>query len=247
MSYDSSTLEEIRRRNFVNVHNITQGNIYTILTADVPTYINHHIQERKNAIYLNEYYTWGLSSPPRGQGIFYKEGIIRSSRSTVTPHHRLKSPAGNPSTHFLPSNESFIRSVIIGISCGRDFVMSALGFNFTVSLSLLFSDRSLQLLPIYRYNISTETNRHSLRSSSAFTNNRRQRLVSSPLLENPESQQMKRLGTCLNIESAQSSLRPIGWCKMQETEQIGRSNRSLRSINMNVRSASILTQKREPT
>lgn len=72
--------------------------------ADVLTYIFHHIQERKNTIYLNEYYTSGQSSPPRGYGIVYKVGVIRSSRSIITPHHQLKSPSWNPSIHFPPSN-----------------------------------------------------------------------------------------------------------------------------------------------
>lgn len=82
---------------------LPRGILYTIPTADLLTYIIHHIQERKNTIYLN---TSGLSSPPRGYGIVYKKGVIRSSRSTITPHHQLKSPSGNHSIHFPPSNET---------------------------------------------------------------------------------------------------------------------------------------------
>lgn len=49
-------------------HNIAWENIYTIVTADVLTYIIHHVQERKNTIYPNEYYTSGQSSPREDAG-----------------------------------------------------------------------------------------------------------------------------------------------------------------------------------
>lgn len=76
------------------------------------------------------------------------QGAIRSSRSTITPHDQLKSPSGNPSIHFSPSNGPSWEVSLLKFLGERYFVASALDFNFTEFIPRLFPDRSLYLLSV---------------------------------------------------------------------------------------------------
>lgn len=140
---------------------ISPRGIYTILTADLLTYIIHHIQERNNTIYLNEYYTSNLSSPPRGYGILYKEGI--SALLDLLSPHQLKSPAGNPSIHFSQSNESWLEVwlfefLVGGISSSLLWIsISRYSYSFVFRIKFVSAPYPPVIITLKNYQINLPT------------------------------------------------------------------------------------------
>lgn len=81
--------------------------------------IYHSPHSGMEGYYISEGIFLGQSLSQRAYEIVYKKEDICSSRSTITPHHQLKSPSSNPLIHYSAKQWTIMGSISIEISVGN--------------------------------------------------------------------------------------------------------------------------------